>query len=122
MQVNTTGGASSNSEDFTVQGFMLVGDRSGTSPDPTIILGNIGGGAVVGSLHNDDLVFRANNAAVLTVKTDGRLQLNNAGAFEANGSVAVSLTSVGPSGASTTVQEWLEILNNGGTARYIPCF
>ncbi|WP_271087486.1 hypothetical protein [Hoeflea poritis] len=120
MQVNTTDGASSNGEDFTVQGFMVAGDRGQTNP--AIIMGNVGGGAVVGALTNHDLVLRANNAAVLTAKTDGRLQLNNAGAFEANGSVSVSLTSVGPSGASTTVQEWLEILNNGGTARYIPCF
>jgi hypothetical protein len=39
----------------------------------------------------------------------------------ANGSVATVLTSLGPTGAATTVQEWLRISVNG-TDRYIPCF
>ena len=38
-----------------------------------------------------------------------------------NGSVATSLTGVGPTGSNTTVQEWLTIDING-TTRYIPCF
>lgn len=40
----------------------------------------------------------------------------------ANGSVATALSSVGPSGSHTTVQEWLVIQNSAGTARYIPLF
>ncbi len=39
----------------------------------------------------------------------------------ANGSVATVLGSVGPTGANTTVQEWLTIDING-TTRYLPCF
>ncbi len=39
----------------------------------------------------------------------------------ANGSVATTLGSVGPTGANTTVQEWLTIDING-TTRYLPCF
>lgn len=39
----------------------------------------------------------------------------------ANGAVATVLGSVGPTGASTTVQEWLTIDING-TTRFIPCF
>lgn len=45
-----------------------------------------------------------------------------AGSFTANGSVATALTSVGPTGAHTTVQEWLTITDAAGTVRYIPCF
>lgn len=45
-----------------------------------------------------------------------------AGSFAANGSVATALSSVGPTGASTTVQEWLAVKNAAGTTRYIPCF
>lgn len=37
----------------------------------------------------------------------------------ANGAVATTLTSVGPTGAATTVQGWLAV-KVGGTARYIP--
>lgn len=40
----------------------------------------------------------------------------------ANGSVATALSSVGPAGANTTVQEWLKVKNNSGTVRYIPMF
>lgn len=39
----------------------------------------------------------------------------------ANGLVATVLGSLGPTGANTTVQEWLTIDING-TTRYIPCF
>lgn len=45
-----------------------------------------------------------------------------AGSFVANGSVATALSSVGPVGSNTTVQEWLKITDTGGTVRYIPCF
>jgi hypothetical protein len=40
----------------------------------------------------------------------------------ANGSVATAITSVGPTGSNTTVQEWLQVRNASGTIRYIPCF
>lgn len=39
-----------------------------------------------------------------------------------NGSVATSLTSVGPTGSNTTVQEWMQIKNSSGATRYIPMF
>jgi hypothetical protein len=39
----------------------------------------------------------------------------------ANGTVAVVLTSLGPTGANTTVQEWLTVDING-TTRYLPAF
>ena len=38
-----------------------------------------------------------------------------------NGSVAVVLGAIGPTGANTTVQEWLTI-DIHGTTRYLPCF
>lgn len=40
----------------------------------------------------------------------------------ANGAVATALSSVGPTGSHTTVQEWLTVTNSAGTVRYIPCF
>ena len=50
------------------------------------------------------------------------LKMGSAGMFTANGAVATTLGSVGPTGASTTVTKWLTIVDNGGTTRYIPCF
>jgi len=57
-----------------------------------------------------------------TAKGSGTFQFGSAGMFAANGSVATALSSVGPTGANTTVQEWLAVKNAAGTVRYIPCF
>ena len=40
----------------------------------------------------------------------------------ANGSVATALTSLGPTGSHTTVQEWLVVKGTGGATRWVPCF
>jgi hypothetical protein len=53
--------------------------------------------------------------------TGGALQCGS-GCFSANGSVATSLTSLGPTGAHTTVQEWFTVTDASGTVRYIPAF
>lgn len=50
------------------------------------------------------------------------IQFGSSSTFTANGTTATALTSLGPAGASTTVQEWLTIQDNSGTTRYIPCF
>lgn len=50
----------------------------------------------------------------------GRIKVANG--MTANGTVATAMSSVGPTGSSTTVQEWLAIKNAAGTVRYIPCF
>jgi hypothetical protein len=70
--------------------------------------------AVAGSDTNIDLT--------LSPKGTGMLKLGTSGAFAANGSVATAMSSLGPAGSHTTVQEWLVIRNNSGTIRYIPCF
>jgi hypothetical protein len=44
------------------------------------------------------------------------------GAWTANGAVATALSSVGPTGSHTTVQEWFTVKNASGTVRYIPAF
>ena len=40
----------------------------------------------------------------------------------ANGSVATALSSLGPTGSHTTVQEWIKINGTGGAVRYVPGF
>jgi hypothetical protein len=39
-----------------------------------------------------------------------------------NGSVATTLTSLGPAGAHATVQEWLTIVDNNNVVRYVPVY
>jgi len=54
--------------------------------------------------------FDGDGTAVLTVATT------------ANGAVATAMTSLGPTGSHTTIQEWLAVRNQAGTVRYIPMF
>jgi hypothetical protein len=51
----------------------------------------------------------------------GSLKVGSA-LMTANGSVATALTSIGPTGSHTTVQEWLTVTNSSGVVRYIPAF
>jgi hypothetical protein len=54
----------------------------------------------------------------LTPKGSGAVRLGTV----ANGAVATALSSVGPTGAHATVQEWFAVKNASGTIRYIPAF
>lgn len=40
----------------------------------------------------------------------------------ANGAVATALSSVGPTGSHTTVQEWIKLQGSGGATRWVPAF
>lgn len=55
-------------------------------------------------------------------KGTGLVKFGNATSMVAPGSVATVLGSVGPTGASTTVQKWLSVKDSSGTQLYIPCF
>lgn len=52
----------------------------------------------------------------------GLVKFGNGNTMAANGTVATALTSVGPTGSHTTVQEWLQVKNASGVIRYIPAF
>jgi len=58
----------------------------------------------------------------LALNMSGGAIQTGSGTWSANGSVATSLTSLGPTGAHTTVQEWLTFTDSSGTIRYIPAF
>lgn len=53
--------------------------------------------------------------------TGGTLKLGST-LMTANGAVATALSSIGPTGSHTTVQEWLTVTNAAGAIRYIPAF
>jgi hypothetical protein len=117
------------------------GIQSTTSTGKTIALTERGGGrttlAMVDGANVADIdllgptleilspgttTFYGNGSTLaLTITTGGQLQLPSTG-FTANGAVATALSSIGPTGSHTTVQEWLTILDSAGTVRYVPAF
>ena len=126
FQVGTTSGGGA-SEIATFQGAIIVGDATTAYANPTFLLGNTGAGtAVVGGLSNHDVEMRANNIEVIRLIAaaagGGNVKFTNAGNWTANGTVATTMTSLGPTGASTTILEWLTVKNAAGTTRYIPCY
>jgi formate/nitrite transporter FocA (FNT family) len=42
--------------------------------------------------------------------------------FVANGAVATTVTSLGPTGSHTTIQEWLQVTDANGVIRWIPAY
>lgn len=53
--------------------------------------------------------------------TGGSLK-GGSGMFTGNASVATTMTSLGPAGSHTTIQEWFTIINASGLVRYIPAY
>lgn len=81
-------------------------------------IGTEKGGAGIAS----DFVLKTNNTEQIRLISGANVKFTAATNFSANGSVATALTSVGPAGASTTVQKWLTIVDDTNATRYIPCF
>ncbi len=52
----------------------------------------------------------------------GELQFFNGASWATNSNVATTMTSLGPQGSHTTVQQWLVVVNNTGTVRFIPAY
>lgn len=52
----------------------------------------------------------------------GRLKLLGGGAFATNGTVAVTTSAVGPTGASTIVRQWMVVKHSNGSIYYIPAY
>jgi hypothetical protein len=73
-----------------------------------------------GTLQLHDSGFNS----MLTIADGGAapVKFASSGSFIANGSVATTMTSLGPAGANTTIQEWLQIQNPSGTVRYVPLY
>ncbi len=60
------------------------------------------------------------NIVTLSANT-GELAFNTSQSWAANSNVATTMTSLGPQGSHTTVQEWLVVVH-GTTARFIPTY
>lgn len=50
------------------------------------------------------------------------IQFSGAGSWTANATTVVTLTALGPAGASTTIKKWLTVIDNTGATDYIPVF
>jgi hypothetical protein len=77
---------------------------------------------------NTSWALANNGSPVLSLGGTGSVSLVGTTRFaapanwSANGSIATSMTSLGPSGAHATVQEWLTVVDSSGTTRYIPAY
>lgn len=80
-----------------------------------------GNGLLLGTLQSAPLVIGTNNTEAARVLSTQVFKFA-AASFTANGAVATAMSSVGPTGSHTTVQEWFTVQDSGGTVRYIPAF
>ena len=113
------------------QTLQAQGSRSGTDSNVgganfTIQSGNGTGTGTASSLIFNTPVLAASGSGAQTqtmtlTLVAGVVQFG-ANGLTANSTTATVLGSVGPSGANTTVQEWLTVKGTSGTTRYIPCF
>lgn len=63
-----------------------------------------------------------NIGLVIRPQGTGLLSMNGAAQWVANGAVATVFTGLGPPGAHTTIQNWFQVVDNGGNIRYLPAF
>lgn len=52
----------------------------------------------------------------------GQVKFKGSENWAANSNVAVTVTSLGPTGAHTTIQRWLTVRDDNGVLRYIPTY
>lgn len=127
LQLGTADAAAPIAQTFGVQG--VVAGTANTAGALFTIAGSQGTGSAAGG----DIAFQtaplggagtSQNALseVMRILAAGNIKFTNAANFSANGAIATAMSSVGPTGSHTTVQEWLTIVNASGVTRYIPCF
>ncbi len=83
------------------------------SAHPSLTYSNAVNTWTLGLTAGSNLTIQAGGAGVVALK-----QVSVA----ANGSVATTMTSLGPTGSHTTIQEWMVVTNAAGTTRWIPMY
>lgn len=119
----------------TLQSGDLIGTFGGRGYDGTVwYSGNaaalqfVTSQAWTSSAHGAEIVLgttpngTSSRVEAVRILQAGNVKFTNAANFSANGSVATSLGSVGPTGSHTTVQKWLTVVDNTGATLYIPAF
>lgn len=81
---------------------------------------------VLNDLNRAILAVNTSIANYLTLNNStaeaGEVALSGTNSFVANGAVATTMTSLGPTGSHTTIQEWVVFVDPSGTVRYIPAY
>lgn len=114
-------------------GSMIRNSSAGNAAQANLILSNStnqaqaglylnGGGFTGGQGANALQLFNTSTAPIVIGTGTEVIKVGSTGAFTANGVVATTMTSLGPAGSHTTVQEWLTITDAAGTVRFIPCY
>lgn len=106
---------------------LIGGANNATNPALIVVAGTtvVNSLQIAGSGSTANVVISAvgsgtNIGITLTAKGTGVLQAGTSSMFAANSNIAVSLTAVGPVGASTLVRKWLTVADETGGARFIP--
>jgi hypothetical protein len=107
-------------------GYAFYGYDGATTQIAAQILSEVDGVPGAGSMPGR-VVFKTTPSGSVTLAEVFRIDNSQhvqfaAPSISANAAVATALTSVGPTGSHTTVQEWLQVKNPSGTVRYIPMF
>lgn len=92
---------------------------STTTPSNPVTLGLRSGTTSVAPTIN--ISWNTTGNTLSLQPTGGTLKLGST-LMTANGAVATAMSSIGPTGSHTTVQEWLTVTNAAGAIRYIPAF
>jgi len=104
------------------------GVRVGTNSNGTVIEGvdNTGFGSYQPLFLNGLTLTLQSNGGTEVLAFDSStpplIKFSTSGAWTANGTVATAMSSLGPTGSHTTIQEWFTVKNASGTVRYIPTF
>ncbi len=142
LSLQPTGGDTEVGGYLWTKGYFTAGDGTGQaeiqlygapSSPKTIALYEENSGYVLRSVlgldASDNLILEQYDAsgvsqgyALLFDASTGQPRFGRSGAWAANGSVATTMTSLGPTGSHTTVQEWLAVKNASGVVRYIPAY
>lgn len=78
--------------------------------------------STTGAGTTDAIIFNTGSQTEAFRILTSRVLKLGAASFTANGAVATALSSVGPTGSHTTVQEWFTVQDSAGTVRWIPAF
>lgn len=85
------------------------------------VLGTVSAGVVPGLIRFRTATTGGTMTDALFID-NGQLVNFASASIAANGVVATTMTSLGPTGSHTTIQEWLLVKNASGTSRWIPMY
>lgn len=131
--INTGDILATNNSSNSRLGFTLLNTNTGTAATTVLTLGNSAGNAEANITLNGGAFSGGQGANALVISNTGAtpivigagtetLKFGSSGMFAANGAVATTVTSLGPTGSHTTIQGWTTFFDNAGTQRWQPYY